>query len=1333
MSVVPAVRVFQLFESSTPLAGVTLDACLIGPNYKVLDYLRAEDKQIAFAGKYDSLNFQVLQYPGRDPGDDVDQDSVQVFFDNLKAELFTGIDGSTNSLEPRILTATTGGFYFEDFVDKDGVLHPVSPLLHSRGAKVGDFVKISGGPSDYEAKILEIQSSPDASVILPPVADALNHENLSYVDVFNPFPSLTENASGATDMLVGVKGVYREFVEDLNTYTITVTTTGLLGTAVFNVSDTGTDLPGGGVDIPTVAGQNEYSVGNRGLIVYLEENGATGLDGAGDWDTVATIPSLSDGNIEKAGAFGSSEIADIEYTITVIEGNNQGLNSISVTTPSAIDNSGPTQITSGVSFPVGNKGARALINLPSGSKLTPGDSWILQARAGGHGDVVVIAGAGADTITPLGSYLGSEDAVLRVSNTVPGAFGVATFDWEIYQAGFTSAAARRPSLASGSISTLASEDSSTVYNLALGIDINLIDDSGSFTAAMVWEANLLSDFLEQPVVSSSHDLVPDTPAVELISAVGDVLNYNLPGAVGGVGPGTGTLAESGRYFHYEDTIYTVDDTTGGAVSGTLGTAILAVTDTGSDVGTQLIQTEAGVLTYRIGSRGVEIVLSSDFDSGGALAATIACTGIGDMEINTGYSFNSPIVYTITCTVAGALGTAEFSYVSTGNVDNGSFVSIVAQTEYDLGTRGIILTLNEGSAGYTVGHSWVVDTTKDSRLIAEEDHTYCVEISKTGDFGLAEVFIVSNLGDSTGPFVLNEDSDPRQAGNSLPFKVGNFGIQARLEDGRRAAFPDEPALFHAGDKWVIQADAEVPRGKNRLRLDKTIPSGLLDLSGLTYILSIPLNDVNIPPTGSTNWETDETTITMYPGIKVTSPDVFDIVLGEPVLFKMSVQSGADMYVTYRALVTAASATIDSVSSVSEIEGKLGRIEPDNVLAYGAFKALQNSNTNIKFLRISSDDDVGYQEAIDVLENADNVYALVPLTQDKTVIEAFDQHVDLMSSPDRGAWRILIANRELDVSKDILVDRIDPISGDSVDLEGIFIDDPDATDLTPPIFTRLEDPLATFLSSGVQAGDLVLTDYVNGVPQSSYPVDNVIAEDILILFDGPSAAILSSQKYEIVRTLSKDEQADAHAGIAQAFLDRRVYLVWPDRVEIDGEEVPGFHLCAAIAGMVAGFPPHQGFTNLAMAGFDAVPRTTNYFNRSQLDVMALAGIYIVTQKSEGSSVFARHQLSTDRTSIETQELSITKNLDFLSFYFKQLLEPFIGVWNVTEDALIAIRNVLKGGIEFQRAQLLPRIGAPLIDANILSLVQNELLKDTVDIEMEVQLPFPLNFINLRLRVT
>ena len=643
----------------------------------------------------------------------------------------------------------------------------------------------------------------------------------------------------------------------------------------------------------------------------------------------------------------------------------------------------------------------------------------------------------------------------------------------------------------------------------------------------------------------------------------------------------------------------------------------------------------------------------------------------------------------------------------------------------------------GTVAFIAGQSWTIDTAVDSRYTASIDNTYTLEVVRGGTFGVAEVRVTSTLGDSSGPFVLQEDPRPRFAGQSVPLSIGNFGLLATLSDTQKATIsPDVPATFVEGDKWNISPTAEVILGLNGLVLANTIPALLLDQAGLSYDIRLLLEDVLIPEKDAsdiTQYSLDATTVTIEPGLKVQSPDVFDLIAGDPVPFDMPIFS-ANMHVTYSALATAATATLDSVSVISEIEGKLGRIDPQNPLAYAVFKATQNSNIPIFFLRISEDSAVGYQEALDVLECADNVYALCPLTQDPEVIGAFQTHVDLMSTPDRGKWRIAIVNQDL-VTQSVFLSTREDALGNTLDLIATVVDDPNSADLDPPVFTKVVDPNGDFLTNGVVPGDIFLTDFVANSPlvaTSSYEIDQVVSDDVLILRTGPNAPISIAQKYEIARPFSKDEQAANHAAIAESFGDHRVYLIWPDEVEADGQTVPGFHLCAAVAGMVAAFPPHQGFTNIGIAGFSAVPRTTEYFNSTQLNVMAEGGVYIITQSAASGQVFSRHQVSTDNTSIELRELSVTKNFDALSYDFQAALQQYIGVWNLNEDAIGAVKATLIGRVEFQKAQKLPKIGAPLIDATINFIRQNELLKDHLDIDMDLNLPVPLNNINLTLRV-
>ena len=141
------------------------------------------------------------------------------------------------------------------------------------------------------------------------------------------------------------------------------------------------------------------------------------------------------------------------------------------------------------------------------------------------------------------------------------AHDTADFTWEIYQAGYTDTAARRPTLDGNAVATLIATDASTVYTLGLGIDITFTDDGGVFTAGKVFEVNLLSDSLELPVTSATHDLLADSPSVVTLEVKGDEFNYSGPGTISGsTGVTAGTHTSGGRYFHETDAVYSITAT-----------------------------------------------------------------------------------------------------------------------------------------------------------------------------------------------------------------------------------------------------------------------------------------------------------------------------------------------------------------------------------------------------------------------------------------------------------------------------------------------------------------------------------------------------------------------------------------------------------------------------------------------------------------------------------------------------------------------------------------------------------------------------------------------------
>ena len=173
-----------------------------------------------------------------------------------------------------------------------------------------------------------------------------------------------------------------------------------------------------------------------------------------------------------------------------------------------------------------------------------------------------------------------------------------------------------------------------------------------------------------------------------------------------------------------------------------------------------------------------------------------------------------------------------------------------------------------------------------------------------------------------------------------------------------------------------------------------------------------------------------------------------------------------------------------------------------------------------------------------------------------------------------------------------------------------------------------------------------------------------------------------------------------------------------------------LGAVIGGMTAGLPSHQGFSRLGVAGISLLRHSSDYFSEQQLTQLSDGGWYVFVQQTPTSLPYSIHQLTTDPSTLESGEYSIVKNFDFVSLFFADILEPFLGIWNINTDTLGFIRQALNTGIESLKLRRVSKIGAPLNSANITSLAISTASTDRVEVYMAVDLPKPLNVIGLHL---
>jgi hypothetical protein len=161
------------------------------------------------------------------------------------------------------------------------------------------------------------------------------------------------------------------------------------------------------------------------------------------------------------------------------------------------------------------------------------------------------------------------------------------------------------------------------------------------------------------------------------------------------------------------------------------------------------------------------------------------------------------------------------------------------------------------------------------------------------------------------------------------------------------------------------------------------------------------------------------------------------------------------------------------------------------------------------------------------------------------------------------------------------------------------------------------------------------------------------------------------------------------------------------------------------MVGAQPPQQPFTNFPMTGFVGVVGTS-FFTKSQLNQMAGGGTYILIQDAPGAPIMSRMQLSTDLTSIETRELSITKDIDFVAKFVRLAVRKFIGKNVITNQLLDAIGTTIHAVLKFLEDS------GVLNGSNLNNIIQDPENPDTVLLDITLDVPFPCNYIKITLVV-
>ena len=538
---------------------------------------------------------------------------------------------------------------------------------------------------------------------------------------------------------------------------------------------------------------------------------------------------------------------------------------------------------------------------------------------------------------------------------------------------------------------------------------------------------------------------------------------------------------------------------------------------------------------------------------------------------------------------------------------------------------------------------------------------------------------------------------------------------------------------------------------------TLGSGTLNsVVGLTAATYSPLFGVNFyivarNLTGAAARPVPELQVSS--GVPIIAPHLLRDTAGAPLT-----TSSTYAYMMYKALrqdvsPAAARPGLLSVGSTTDVTDALAPISTENPLALGLYMALLNApNTTITGIGVDEVTDgapegtvEAFTRAAEFLEGAE-VYAIAPLTHDKTVGEVFNAHVTAMSSPENKGERICLFNNSMPTHKlDTLVSS--GASGDSLGVDTFDTKVPNLSALL--LIAGIPNPIGAI---GVDNG--VYLDVGDGSKFSIATVnggvvtirrtftggandDGFYAEAPGTLFPPEGVAIIDGTFAIRIRgaALKLPTGKPDKAGIAltvqqyaQALMNRRFWHIVPDKcaATIGGieQQIEGFYLCAGYVGLIAGKSPSQSFTNFPLTGFTRVIGSNDTFTNKQLNIMAAGGNWIVVQEGQNAPLTARMALTTDMTSIETRTDSITKVVDFTAKILRRGYRNFIGRFNITSGFLDSLAHVGQGILTF-----LMESGV-LIGGSLNNIVQDEKSPDTVLVDCTLDPPYPCNYLRLTL---
>jgi len=497
-----------------------------------------------------------------------------------------------------------------------------------------------------------------------------------------------------------------------------------------------------------------------------------------------------------------------------------------------------------------------------------------------------------------------------------------------------------------------------------------------------------------------------------------------------------------------------------------------------------------------------------------------------------------------------------------------------------------------------------------------------------------------------------------------------------------------------------------------------------------------------PTGLLTWSQTAAELTVQAGITATDSEIYNLsgAIALPVVANAD-YGYTNVEVEYRAWDTSLVANPVLVQTTADLEQIPGELSADNPLKWASMLALTNSG-NVGFYVIPTlpSDLDSWQAALDASMGIDDIRSVAPLSYSPEVLSLVQANVEAASGPITQMWRagwfalpsfptVPVIGQGSDI-----VGHTEPTTTDGAMAMGTVSDDVTTAGVA---YTQLDATSGNvqFVTEGVRPGDVVrilytLDDNNNEVYQT-FVVDEVINETRLILSSGFSAPQSVATRFQVWRNLTQTEEANKIGDLAASYGSRRIVAVYSGRPDIGGARHGGYFMSAALAVYASSVVPHRSLTRAEIRGFSAVPDVTR-FTQEQKRVMAAKGVWLVDRARDGS-IYTKDAVTTSTTDINHRYESVTRNLDDISYRFRDFFAPFVGVTNVTESNRIRLQMGVDNILSLLQTQRFTAgLGAQLISGELVSFEISSVFRDRYIVRVSLVVPYALNGLDIYLAI-